>query len=322
LVITKTNDNTADYVLQRMKDRQVNYVRLNSDEFMRNSVSLSFETTSPSIIVTPSNQTIYLEEISAVWLRRLVQPEVSNNIIRNKEARIFAVQEQNFTLRWFIDALPCPIIDREPNMVRARNKFLQLQLAKELGLKIPPTLVTNNPSEAREFVEEYKDVAIKTIAGYGRRLKNGFEASYTHLVTPEILKKFDSIRFAPVCLQQYINKKFELRITVVGKKIFGCRIDSQTSLKTKIDWRKGNVFVKHSVYSIGEEIEKRILKMMDYFHIHFAAFDFIMDLHDELVFLEMNPGGQFVWIEELTGMPITDALIDSLIDNTKIESCK
>lgn len=62
--------------------------------------------------------------------------------------------------------------------------------------------------------------------------------------------------------------------------------------------------------------------MMDYFHIHFAAFDFIMDLHDELVFLEMNPGGQFVWIEELTGMPITDALIDSLIDNTKIESCK
>lgn len=156
LVITKTNDNTADYVLQRMKDRQVNYVRLNSDEFMRNSVSLSFETTSPSIIVTPSNQTIYLEEISAVWLRRLVQPEVSNNIIRNKEARIFAVQEQNFTLRWFIDALPCPIIDREPNMVRARNKFLQLQLAKELGLKIPPTLVTNNPSEARNSLRNIR----------------------------------------------------------------------------------------------------------------------------------------------------------------------
>jgi glutathione synthase/RimK-type ligase-like ATP-grasp enzyme len=316
LVITKTNDNTADYVLQKMRNRGVSYVRLDSDKFAMASVSLYFETTLPSIIVMPSNQRIQLEDISAIWLRRLVQPEVSNNF-SNKEARIFAEQEENFMLRWLVDSFSCSIIDREADIIKARNKFTQLQLAKDIGLQIPPTLVTNDPFAARQFVDEYKHVAIKSIAGYGRRLENGFEAIYTHIVTPEIFKKFDSIRFAPVCLQQYINKKFELRITVVGEKIFACRLNSQQSSKTKIDWRKGNVFIEHSKYSIEPDVETKILKMMRYFHIHFAAFDFIMTPNDELVFLEMNPGGQFVWIEELTGMPITDALIDELLNHGK-----
>lgn len=52
---------------------------------------------------------------------------------------------------------------------------------------------------------------------------------------------------------------------------------------------------------------------MQFFQINFAAFDLVVTPKDEIVFLEMNPSGQFVWIEELTGMPITDTLIDFLI---------
>jgi len=315
MVVTKTGDATADYVLEKMTKRQIPHIRFNSDEFSNDIIDLNFGSRNSNSVIVVGCRKIYLEEIKAVWFRRLIRPNVLG--IANEEARQFAEQEFDFTMRWLIDSLNCPIIDREVDIMKARNKFAQLKLAEKIGFRIPDTLITNSPSKAHKFIEKYEAVAIKTIAGYGRRLNNGFETVYTQMLTPKIIQKFDSIRLAPICLQEYIEKKFELRITIVGERIFGCRIDSQQCPKARIDWRKGNAHLAHLEYAVDQDTASKLLKMMVHFRINFAAFDLIVTPKGEVVFLEMNPSGQFVWIEELTGMPISDALIDELIKPVK-----
>lgn len=316
-IVTKTQDATADYVMAHMTRRGIGYIRLDSDMFGANPFRFCFgHTFIPDALMLAKNNIMRVEDIRCVWLRRMVKP-IAAVEITDLSAKAFAEQELDFSFRWFLGALSCPVIDPEQNLLVARNKFDQLNFAQQIGLSVPPTLVTNDPGIARQFIETYGDAVVKSIAGYGRRLSNGFEATYTQRVTPEIVQKFDALRFAPVCVQAYVEKDFELRVTIVGECIFACRIDSQISDQTRVDWRRYDPAVPHQPYVLDSQTERKLLAMMNHYRIHFAAFDLVMTPRGETVFLEMNPSGQFVWIEEKTGMPITDTLIDFLIDRCR-----
>ena len=120
---------------------------------------------------------------------------------------------------------------------------------------------------------------------------------------------------APVMAQEYVPKKLELRVTIVGEKIFTCAIYSQGSEKTKIDWRHyDSEKVKHEIFKLPKEIEHKILLFMKEAGLKFGAIDMILTPKDEFVFLEVNPSGQFGWIEDLTGMPISKSIAELLIN--------
>jgi glutathione synthase/RimK-type ligase-like ATP-grasp enzyme len=312
LVVAKTTDRTADYATGRMEARGMDFVRLDSDRFGDAELELELPDSSNSVLAIQGKR-ISIASIRAVWLRRLVKPEAPQ--IQAPEARQFAEQEIDFALRWLIDLLgdSCPVIDPEISFISTQNKFTQLAIASQLGLVGPATLVTNNPGAARDFAARHTNVALKSVAGYGSKIPGGFYAAYTALVTPEILERFDAIRFAPVCLQEYVPKAYELRITVVGENIFPCRIGSQETERTRIDWRRYDASTPHSVHQIHDGLKKSLLAMMKHFAVRFASFDFIVTPDNREMFLEMNPASQYLWIEQLTGMPITDAILDELL---------
>jgi len=312
LVVTRKKDSTADHVLRRMADRSVPFLRLNAEDFRMVEIALRFPNVCDSML-SIENTRVAISKIRGVWLRRFVKPKAPQ--IQELEARDFAESEMDFSLRWLVDLLSnyCPVLDCEARVLEGRNKFDQLAIAETFGLQIPSTLVTNDPAIAKGFVEQYKAAVIKSVAGYGRQAERGFYTVYTNFVTKEILNRFESIRMAPVCLQEYIEKKFELRVTVVGQRVFGCRIDSQNTQKAKIDWRRYDSTTPHSVYNIDQELSNRLIAIMKHYGIRFASFDLIVTLDGRTVFLEMNPATQFLWIEELTGMPITDAIIDEIL---------
>jgi glutathione synthase/RimK-type ligase-like ATP-grasp enzyme len=312
LVITRGSDATADYVLRRMADRNIPYLRLNAERFGETEITLQFPNVHDSILSIGGTQ-ITIGKIRGVWLRRLMKPKACQ--IQEPEARAFAETELDFTLRWLIDLLGnyCPVLDCETSILKGRNKFDQLAIAETFGLRIPATLVTNDPTAAKDFVEQHKKVAIKSVAGYGHQVDGGFYTVYTNIVTSDILDRFDSIRAAPVCLQEYIAKEFELRITVVGQQVFACRIDSQNTQQTHVDWRRYDNSTPHSVYTTDQELDNRLIAMMKHYGIRFASFDLIATPDGQTVFLEMNPATQFLWIEELTGMPIADAIINEIL---------
>ncbi len=114
-------------------------------------------------------------------------------------------------------------------------------------------------------------------------------------------------------LQPYIEKQFEVRVTCVGTKLFACRIDSQASDQTRVDWRHyGSHHVNHVPWSLPPGLADRIIRFMSYCRLAYGAIDLIVSPTGQIVFLEVNPSGQYLWLEHLTGLPITGAIADWL----------
>ena len=113
--------------------------------------------------------------------------------------------------------------------------------------------------------------------------------------------------------QKYIEKKLEFRVTVVGQDIFTCAIHSQDSERTKEDWRRYDFEnVKHESYDLPENVKSSLLRFMQLCHLTFGAIDMILTPEGDYVFLEVNPSGQYIWIENLAKLPISRSIAENL----------
>nr|WP_260172209.1 hypothetical protein [Mucilaginibacter phyllosphaerae] len=201
------------------------------------------------------------------------------------------------------------------------NKLYQLRLASTVGLKIPDTIISNNINEIVNFSRNHGDkVACKPLRH--TNLVNEADAPvgiYTQMVTTkEFIGRDQSLSIAPMIIQQYIEKKIELRVTIIGHHVFACEIHSQSSDRTKHDWRRYDFEnVKHAVHEIPRKISDRILKLMRALRLNYGAMDLIINPEGEYVFLEVNPTGQYGWIEDITGLPISKTFALALIEPTE-----
>jgi glutathione synthase/RimK-type ligase-like ATP-grasp enzyme len=198
------------------------------------------------------------------------------------------------------------------------NKILQHAVARRVGLTVPPTLCTDDPGTARRFAREHGRVAVKPVAGFIMKTRTPIgEVPLTLLTKRLTANEFDEVadmvRYAPVLLQPYVEKAFELRITIVAGSIFACRIDSQAAEMTEVDWRNYDLDnTPHSVIELDESLNTRLRAFMESAGLKFAAVDMIVTPGGEAVFLEANPCGQYGWIEDLTGLPISARIADWL----------
>ncbi len=138
------------------------------------------------------------------------------------------------------------------------------------------------------------------------------KALYTGIVTEKELKELDLIRVSPGIFQKYVTKSYEVRATVVGSRIFSGKIDSQASTETKIDWRHKPFDMEEEPIILPPDVEVKVCALMQAFGLVYGAFDFIVTPDGRHVFLEVNPAGQYLWVEAKTKLPITAALADAL----------
>lgn len=132
---------------------------------------------------------------------------------------------------------------------------------------------------------------------------------YTHEIEEEDLEKLNLVSNSPTLFQKCISKKIELRITIVGDKIFTASIDSQASEKTRVDWRNYDFQnVSHTTFKLPEKVEGLCFQLIKRLGLVFSAIDMILTPDDRYIFLEINPNGQYLWIELLTGLPISEAI--------------
>ena len=114
--------------------------------------------------------------------------------------------------------------------------------------------------------------------------------------------------------QAYVPKRFELRITVVGQQVFAAEIHSQHTNHTRHDWRRYDLDeTPHFPHALPPDVAQRCIQLVQELGLCYGAIDMVLTPDDRYVFLEINPSGQYLWIEQLTGLPITDALCDLLI---------
>ena len=316
LVVTCPNDQTADLVIQKLSTRRVSVHRFDpADMPSRARLSQSFApSVSPSMLLNVDGTTLDLNRLRSVWFRRPGVP-TPHAEIRDLDLRAYIAAEcaQRLDDAW--SSLACRCVPAIPAVIaHAALKATQLQQAQQIGFEIPPTLFTLDPQAALEFHRRHEGRIISKLAGtaFNERFLQRW-VRYTEPVSARDLATFASLRFGPVILQAMVPKRIELRVTVVGDRVFAAEIHSQQRARTRLDWRRYDLArTPHRVHALPQDVAQRSAALTRRLGLLYGAIDLVLTPDGHYVFLEINPNGQFHWIEHLTGLPISDALADLL----------
>jgi hypothetical protein len=138
---------------------------------------------------------------------------------------------------------------------------------------------------------------------------------YTNRMAPEDLEGLEGLRYCRTRFQEYLEKALELRVTVVGKRAFAASIDSQRTEVTSLDWRRDGIGLigDWQPYTLPPEAERGLVALVADFGLDCAAADCVVTPEGRHVFLEINSGGEWSWLQEAPGLPIAAALADVLL---------
>lgn len=311
LLITARFDPAADIVMNELRRRAVPCFRWNTYEYPLESI-LSYRASSDDFVgqISSDGRRLNIGEIGSVWWQWDQPAGFPDDL--DPGARRFAETEAQQAVSALTTVIDAAWINPPINERRAKSKPAQLFKARELGLEVPRTLITNDPDEVRAFVASAPGQFIYKGLSQPRDMEAG-KVLFTGMLTPERLAKIDSIRITPGIFQERVDKAYELRVTVVGRRIFTVKIDSQAHLDTTLDWRRSLHDVAYDVVDLPREVEDKVVRFMQAFGLVYGAFDFIVTPDGKYVFLEINPSGQFMWLEYATGLEITAELADLLI---------
>jgi glutathione synthase/RimK-type ligase-like ATP-grasp enzyme len=313
LLITNKGDITTDFIVRELKSQRIPFFRLNTEEITK-TISLSFNVVkSEFVIIDQDNNSIYdCLNFTSVYYRRPEIPEIDINSLTSGE-EIFVKNEFTFFLEGLYKILKNASWFSPVYAIReAENKLYQLLLAKKLGFQIPNSIMTTDYKRAFEF---YKSNLSNCII---KPIKSGLinEPKNDKVVFTSKIEKFPeipgSIQICPSFIQEHIKKKSDIRVTVVGNKIFAAEILSQENEDTMVDWRRGENVLKHQKTILPAEVEGKCRELVSALNLKFGAIDFILDENGNYIFLEINPNGQWAWIEHQTDYPISKEIVEIL----------
>jgi glutathione synthase/RimK-type ligase-like ATP-grasp enzyme len=311
LILSDAFDSHADVVENKLKKEEIPYYRLNLDVENLKKTYIVFENGEWKIKF--EHEEISSNQITCVWCRRsFVELSLQERSYEGVDFKIWK-NEWNKTLLGLYNSLKnVAWLNPLRKAYKGENKYYQMELARQVGFVMPETIVTNDKNKVTEFVKNHKKTIFKLMSQEIYEVgDNDFEGLYTNIINEDDLKNFSSYEENPIVLQDYIEKKFEVRYTVVGDKHFVCRIDSQSSEKAKNDWRRYDItHTPHYKIEPPIDIKNKVNKLLNFLGLEYGAFDFIVTPNDEWIFLEINCMGQWLWIEQLTGMPISDAIVE------------
>ncbi|MCZ2483908.1 hypothetical protein G9H64_13150 [Aquirufa nivalisilvae] len=302
LIITHKEDYTADFVINKLNNAGIKYFRFNCEDL--DKINYFFENES-NLIFNLNN----VQSIKSIWFRRTKLPDLN---LKNESDKIFILADYEMLLENIYSVLESKKWLSHPKHVyQAENKIYQLRTAKDIGFKIPDTLITNQHLLLEKFIKKHNEnVIIKPIRQGRINHKNGLKSIFTNKISMSTINGLNEFIITPCIFQEYIDKEYELRITIVGNKCFSAKVNSQKFEESKIDWRKKNL--KFEQYLLPKEISDMCLKLTQKLNLSFGAIDLIRNNKGEYVFLEINPNGQWAWLETDAGLKISDEIINFL----------
>ncbi len=253
----------------------------------------------------PGGRRIRLCQVGAVWYRR-ISPYGFHEDLRDETARLFAWSEANEALLGVWYSLGAywmnpPLADEV-----SQRKVRQLQVARQVGLTIPDTVVTNEPDVAQMFVQKH---------GIGHVVRKAFRniaqaPRETHLLRAEDLDLLDSVCYTPVIFQEFVPATVDLRVTVVEDDIFSAAVTSESQYSA--DYRPGLASATVVPYDLPHDVAGKLHELMKVFGLKYGAIDLRVTPGGDHVFLEVNPAGQYLFISARTGQPIPEAIAAAL----------
>jgi glutathione synthase/RimK-type ligase-like ATP-grasp enzyme len=255
------------------------------------------------------NKPLELEKIKAAWYRR---PNMFRVDQTDHARQMLLDTERRTMVRTLWQLIPSHTwLNDSINMRHAEDKIVQLLTAQTIGFHIPMTIVTNRWEPILESLPD--DLALKMHRGLlyqGRDM----QVMYTqHLQNSKSTLPTHKNPFRGYW-QPFIVKAREWRVTIVGDQVFSAAI--YTTGKAGTDWRvpvddNGTVQYRKETFPVGEA--QKCIAYLRYFNLRYGAFDFIEDNKGRIIFLECNTNGQYGWLEDELGLPISQAIAEELI---------
>lgn len=307
LIVTNQRDITSDYIVRELKRRGRSFFRLNTEIFPASELTFSLQ--DDTFDLRFGDNELRLSDVRSAYFRR---PEIPALTSSPGDYREYRTNEWASALKSVYLYLGDRWFSHPSAILMAEDKPRQLRLAKALGFAAPQTLVSNSFSEVRQFATG------KTVIGKPLRQalvgSPGTEQVIYTTRLPEIAESDrQAISVVPAIYQTEIAKQRDLRVTVVGERVFAVAIDSQSRSETVTDWRRGSVpDLAHELVELPTDIEALCILLVQQLDLRFGAIDLVLDTEGRYWFLECNPNGQWAWIENRTGAPISSAIVDEL----------
>lgn len=346
LIVSSLFEPNVNHIVKHLDERGVRWFRFNTESFplLCQARVQFFDRETAYSQLTIDGCTIDSRDISTVWYRRQSEPLLAKGL-GEKDKEFVRLECLGYFNALYRCLDHCRWVNSWVHERRASDKSTQLTVARSVGLMIPRTVVTNDPQAVHELMEECSGrVIFKPLIGlvtgrspeYGAQLNAAFEGKFafppaceeatdkdrrvvfTQMLTIEKLDELGALPACPAIFQECIEKEVELRITIVGEELFTAAIHSQEHPETRVDFRRFALFpdyntVRHSVFELPKDVSEKLLRLMRELGLRFGCVDMILTPRGEYVFLEVNPSGQWGWIEEMTGLPITRALVELLL---------
>jgi glutathione synthase/RimK-type ligase-like ATP-grasp enzyme len=244
-------------------------------------------------------------QVRGVWWRRPLLPKWTG--LATAEADAAGDQWQAFAEglasvrgpRWLSDPL---------SIRRAEDKALQLATAAQVGFRVPETTITNDLVRAHEFIGSTGGEAVaKSLTAAYWEEPDAAAFVYARLITARSLKtSADAFTALPVTLQQAITPKRDIRVTVVDGAVFAAIAEPRNSL----DWR-AEPERRWEPYELPEALAQNCAKITSRLGLRFSGIDLVVDKHSHW-FLELNPNGEWGWLEKAATLPIAASLAEAL----------
>lgn len=298
LVLTETGDLAADLVVLKLRRHDVPYTRLNVDTFPAD-MAISYDPENSCAVFQANYEQLCSDDVSAAWCRRSQRFSPHDRYAR-RESQAF--------LEWLWEQMNWIWMNNPSAAAAASNKLWQLRIASEIGFDIPVTIVTNQVEQVRDMFSP-GPVVVKTIGGAAIDRNGTRQQLFSQLLALADLDPV-AVKAAPCIFQEPVKPGIDVRVTVVGNHVFATDIEAPAR---PVDWRAGPPeTVSYSPVDLPEEVAKCCSELCRIAGLTYGAFDFVRQPGGRYVFLEVNPSGQWGWIERATGQPITEAIVDVL----------
>jgi hypothetical protein len=313
LILTNSLDATADYLVSVLNRHGIPFLRFDTNNDVP-KITIHYSGDRP--ILQIDGRSYRPDDFSNVWYRR---PErLQCHPFDSSPEGTYIVAEWAEALEGFFAQIPMKRwINHPSSNFSASHKIEQLSRAKSLGLLIPDTLVTQDAEQLRTFFAQHPvGIITKPMAsGYVERPASEPDSLiYTNVVSAEHLSNLDDLANCPTLFQQLIAKRSDVRITILDDAIHAVMlIAREADGSQRCDVRRNNMDdVTYEAVTLPPDIQAKLKTLMAQYNLRFAAIDMAVGVDDRWYFFEINPNGQWAWLDLVAGMNIAGAFVEAL----------
>jgi glutathione synthase/RimK-type ligase-like ATP-grasp enzyme len=317
LILSNKWDLTVDFVISELRKRNADFIRINTEDLIleRATVNLPiFE-----ILVSKKDELVDLtKSINVIWNRRPGKP--FENITEGDE--IITTANRKFIHDQWYSWLEVLQLISNVNWINhpqandaMESKIRQLYIASKMGFNIPDTSITNDLQDIENLAGRNNGNIIAK-ALYSPLIEEADEDYFvfTNEITLGDLSSVEEIRICPSIFQNALKPKIDYRVTVIGDIVYAVEITNQKEEgEIHIDWRTKKDGLLFSLCKLPEEIEILCRKFVKENGLLFGAID-LVQYKNTFYFLEINPNGEWGWLQYPHGIPIAETLSELMIN--------